>query len=75
MADPRLSGRDLKAERVRAGLTQTDLSAVLGVNRSRIAAVEGQIRVSPRFAERVFRALKDEAGQTVSSDRAGAEGA
>lgn len=53
----RLTGRDLRAERVRAGLTQAELGALLGVSGRRIATVEGSYRVAPAFAARVVAAL------------------
>ena len=53
----RLTGRGLRAERVRAGLTQAQLAALIGVSGRRIANVEGQYRVAPAFAARVVAAL------------------
>ena len=53
----RLTGRDLRAERVRTGLTQAQLGILIGVSARRIANVEGQYRVAPAFAARVVGAL------------------
>lgn len=53
----RYTGRDLKAERVRAGLTQVELGSLIGVSGRRIANIESQIRVAPQFAARIFDAL------------------
>lgn len=51
------SGRDLRAERARAGLTQAELGLMVGVSARRIATVEAQYRVSLAFKDRVQRAL------------------
>jgi predicted transcriptional regulator len=56
--DARLRGIDLKAERVRAGLTQRDLAARLGVSARRIANVEGQYRPPLAIVRRVLDALE-----------------
>lgn len=56
-AASRYSGRDLKAERVRAGLTQVQLGELLGVSGRRVANVEAQFRVASSFAVRVLDAL------------------
>ena len=52
------TGRDLRAERARAGLTQAELGQLIGVSARRVATVESQFRVSPAFADRVKRALR-----------------
>jgi DNA-binding XRE family transcriptional regulator len=70
MPDTRFSGRDLKAERVRAGLTQAELAASLGVARTRITAVEGQIRVAPSFSQRVLSALREVTEETSTAAEA-----
>ena len=57
MQTQRYNGRDLRAERVRAGLTQVELGELLGVSGRRIANVEGSIRVAPAFATRILGAL------------------
>ncbi len=57
MQDTRSTGRDLKAERVRMGLTQAELASLLGVSRQRITAAESQYRVSLRFGVRVLEIL------------------
>lgn len=53
------TGRDLAAERVRAGLHQRDLAAVLGVSPRRIGAVEWKIRPSSNWIERYLRAIDE----------------
>ena len=50
-------GIDLKAERVRAGLTQRELGARLGVSAQRIRNVEGEYRPSARMVRRILAAL------------------
>jgi transcriptional regulator with XRE-family HTH domain len=52
------TGRDLRAERARAGLTQAELGRLIGVSARRVATIESQYRVSAAFAERVRRALR-----------------
>ena len=60
-----LRGIDLKAERVRAGLTQHALGARIGVSRRRIANVEAAWRPAPSIVERILGALKsDQDGQS-----------
>lgn len=58
MANAAPTGRDLKAERVRSGLTQTQLGRLLGVSRQRVTAIEAQWRPSRAFADRVWEILK-----------------
>ena len=53
-----LTGRDLAAERVRAGLRQADIAAVLGISHTRIAQVEWKLRPSPEFVTRYLAAIK-----------------
>jgi transcriptional regulator with XRE-family HTH domain len=53
------TGRDLAAERVRAGLHQRDLAAVLGVSPRRIGAVEWKIRPSAAWIARYLRAVRE----------------
>ena len=57
MAWNRRSGRDLKAERVRAGLTQAELAGLRGVSRQRVTAAEAQYRPTSSFADRVLAAI------------------
>lgn len=52
-----LTGRDLRAERVRRGLTQAQLADLVGVSRQRITAAEAQYRVARLFGQRVLDAL------------------
>jgi transcriptional regulator with XRE-family HTH domain len=52
-----LRGIDLKAERVRAGLTQLELATRLGVSTTRIANVEGAYRPPATIVERFLAAL------------------
>lgn len=56
-AASQLRGIDLKAERVRADLTQAELAARLGVSTSRIANVEGAYRPPATIVERFLAAL------------------
>ena len=51
------NGPDLRAARRRAGLTQDELAARLGLCRQRVAAAEGSTHVSPAFAARCAAAL------------------
>jgi DNA-binding XRE family transcriptional regulator len=53
-----LRGIDLKAERVRAGLTQRDLGAMIGVSGRRIANVEAEYKPAPTIIARIFAALE-----------------
>jgi DNA-binding XRE family transcriptional regulator len=53
-----LRGIDLKAERVRAGLTQRDLGARLGVSGRRIANVEAEHRPAPSMVRRIIDAIE-----------------
>ncbi len=57
------TGRDLKAERARAGLTQAELGVALGVSRQRIGMIEGSIRPPLSIAERYLIALLAESGR------------
>jgi transcriptional regulator with XRE-family HTH domain len=52
-----LSGRDLRAERVRLGLTQADVAHRLGVSYQRVGSAERSISVAPGFAARYLAAL------------------
>jgi len=52
-----LTGRDLKAERVREGLTQAQLAERLGVSRSRVSQIEGRLRPPDRQVARYWAAL------------------
>lgn len=52
------TGRDIRAERARAGLTQAELGRLIGVSARRVATVESQYRVSSAFVDRVKRALR-----------------
>ncbi len=54
---PELRGIDLKAERVRAGLTQRTLGARLGVSGRRIANVEGAYRPAASIVRRYLAGL------------------
>ena len=55
-----LRGVDLKAERVRAGLTQRQLGKKLGVSGRRIANVEAAYRPAPTIVKRILAALGTE---------------
>jgi len=57
---PQLRGIDLKAERVRAGLTQRALGARLGVSGRRVANVEAEYRPAPSIVRRILAALAAE---------------
>jgi transcriptional regulator with XRE-family HTH domain len=52
-----VSGRDLRAERVRRGLTTHELAARIGVSHQRVTAIEHTTRVTPRSAWRYLSAL------------------
>ena len=54
---PQFRGPDLRAERVRRGLTQADLAERLGVNRTRISAIEGAWRPPTTIIRRYLAAL------------------
>lgn len=51
------NGWDLKAERVRVGLTQASLARRLGVSKRRVGTVENMIRPPDEFARRYLAAL------------------
>jgi DNA-binding XRE family transcriptional regulator len=53
----KLRGVDLKAERVRAGLTQRDLGERIGVSGRRVSNVEGQFRPAESIVRRILEAL------------------
>lgn len=55
----RFTGRDLAAERVRAGLRQRDLAQHLGVSRERIAQVEHLLRPTRDWVGRYLRAVQE----------------
>lgn len=59
------TGRDIKVERTRAGLTQAQLANLLGVTARRIATVEASYTVSRTFADRVRQALSDIGGEAA----------
>jgi transcriptional regulator with XRE-family HTH domain len=59
-ATPRLHGLDVRAERVRAGLTQRELGARIGVSGRRIANVELAYRPAPGIVRRILAALAEE---------------
>ncbi len=52
-----ITGRDLKAERARAGLLQREVAERLGVSRTRVAQAERFGRVPPGLASRYLAAL------------------
>jgi transcriptional regulator with XRE-family HTH domain len=60
---PQLRGIDLKAERVRSGLTQRELGGRLGVSGQRVANVEGLYRPGPSIVRRILAALAAEPDQ------------
>ena len=60
--ESQLRGIDLKAERVRAGLTQGGLGARLGVSGRRIANVESQYRPATSIVLRILAALAVDGG-------------
>jgi transcriptional regulator with XRE-family HTH domain len=66
-------GIDLKAARVRAGLTQSDLAALLGVSRSRIYNVESAYQPARSIVRRILAALaalpNDDPPDTVGGTR------
>jgi transcriptional regulator with XRE-family HTH domain len=52
-----LTGRELRAERARRGLTQAELAVLVGVRRQRITAAEAQYRVARQFGDRLLEIL------------------
>jgi len=49
----------IKYQRIRAGLTQAELAALMGVSRTTVVLVEtGKQFASPRFRKKALRALK-----------------
>ena len=56
-AAPQLRGIDLKAERIRSGLTQRALGDRLGVSGRRIANVEGEYRPAASIVRRYLAGL------------------
>lgn len=58
-----LRGIDLKAERVRAGLTQADLGARIGVSGRRVANVEAEYRPAPTIIRRILEAIATAEGE------------
>jgi DNA-binding XRE family transcriptional regulator len=59
-------GLDLKAARVRAGLTQADLGARIGVSGRRVANVEAEYRPAATIARRILEALAAADGERHS---------
>jgi transcriptional regulator with XRE-family HTH domain len=53
---PQLRGIDLKAERVRSGLTQRELGERLGVSARRVANVEALYRPAPAIVRALIEA-------------------
>ncbi len=54
---PQFRGPDLKAERVRRGLTQNDIAERLGVTRTRVTAIEGAWRPAATIVHRYLAVL------------------
>lgn len=54
----RLTGRDLAAERVRAGLRQADVAAAAGFSRGRASQLEALRLVTDAAAERYLDAIR-----------------
>lgn len=52
------TGHDLKVERIRAGLSQVELGARIGVSGQRISNVEALTAVPDSFTARVLAALE-----------------
>jgi transcriptional regulator with XRE-family HTH domain len=63
-----IRGVDLKAERVRLGLTQAELGTRLGVSGRRIANVEKEYRPAATMVHRITSALREEASRQADSD-------
>ena len=53
----RYTGPELRRVRRLVDLRQADVAAAIGVNRSRIAHIESQVRVTPTAATRYLHAL------------------
>ena len=65
----RLRGRDLRQERRRAGLSQAEIAALLGVQRLVISGVETEASgeyPSPEFVERYVVACENAANGTAA---------
>jgi transcriptional regulator with XRE-family HTH domain len=65
----RLRGRDLRIERVRAGLSQAQMASLLGVHKSVISNIETETVgefPSPEFAERYVVACDNAADGTAA---------
>jgi transcriptional regulator with XRE-family HTH domain len=62
MQEIQVRGVDLKAERVRAGLTQRDLGARIGVSGRRVANVEAEYRPAPTIVRRILDAIASTGG-------------
>jgi transcriptional regulator with XRE-family HTH domain len=58
----RPTGRDLAAERVRAGLHQRDIAARMGVSRERVAQVEWAHRPTADVVRRYMAAVAEADG-------------
>jgi predicted transcriptional regulator len=54
-----LRGIDLKAERVRVGMTQADLGARIGVSGRRVANVEAEWKPAPTIVRRILDAIAE----------------
>ena len=54
---PQYRGPDLRAERVRRGLTQADIAERLGVSRTRVTAIEAAWRPPTTIIRRYLAAL------------------
>jgi DNA-binding XRE family transcriptional regulator len=63
---PLVRGIDLKAERVRAGLTQADLGARIGVSGRRVANVEAEWKPAESIARRLLAAIAAAEGEASS---------
>jgi predicted transcriptional regulator len=59
----RMRGVDLKAERVRAGLTQVMLGTRIGVSGRRVPNVEAEYRPAPSIVRRILDAIAAAEGE------------
>jgi transcriptional regulator with XRE-family HTH domain len=65
----RFRGRDLRIERVRAGLSQAQMASLLGVHKSVISNIETETAgeyPSPEFVERYVVACENAANGTAA---------
>lgn len=55
--EPRTSGLELKVQRIRAKVAQTDLARAMGISSSRLSRIEQDVPTTPAMQERYLDAL------------------